>query len=399
MAERRGPLEALVSRTSGRLPDPVAWKGRRILITGHTGFKGSWLTRWLALLGAEVHGLALDPPTRRALFHDARVGDVLASDHRVDLRDGVAVASAVESVAPSVVFHLAAQPLVRDGMRDPSSTFATNVQGTVHLLSAVRFAPSPVEAVVISTTDKVYRPGLTPHREDDPLGGHDPYAWSKVMVEQVAEAFRELPALGDSPAWRTPLATARAGNVIGGGDWSDERLVPDSIRAFAAGVPVVLRFPEAVRPWQHVLEPLCGYLILAESLMDPGESVQSTWSYNFGPSDAQSGEVGHIASELAARWGGTARVDRQVDADAPAENPWLRLDSRRAAVELGWIPRWDLGMTLDRTVDAYRAMTTGGDAATVVDAQIAEYAADITVHDADTRLNAASSTSLRHDDV
>jgi CDP-glucose 4,6-dehydratase len=276
----------------------------------------------------------------------------------------------MDSVAPSVVFHLAAQPLVRNGMRDPSSTFATNVQGTVHLLSAVRSAPSPVEAVVISTTDKVYRPGLTPHREDDPLGGHDPYAWSKVMVEQVAEAFRELPELGDSPAWRTPLATARAGNVIGGGDWSDERLVPDCIRAFEANVPVVLRFPSAVRPWQHVLEPLCGYLILAESLLNPGESPQSAWSYNFGPSDEQSGEVGHIASELADRWNGTARVDRQVDADAPAENPWLRLDSRRAVEELGWFPRWDLQTTLDRTVDAYRAMTSGGDAATVVDGQI-----------------------------
>lgn len=377
MAEWFGSVEALVNVTAhGRLPERAIWEGRTVLVTGHTGFKGAWLARWLALLGAEVHGLALDPPTRPSLFEDACVADVLASDHRVDLRDAGAVTTAFEAIAPSVVIHLAAQPLVRDGMRDPTGTFATNVQGTVHLLSAVRTATPAVEAVVIATTDKVYEPDVRPHQEDDPLGGHDPYAWSKVMVEQAVTAFRSLPALDGNPAWRTPIATARAGNVIGGGDWSEERLVPDCIRAFAAGTPVRLRFPDAVRPWQHVLEPLAGYLLLAESLVDGSSRVRSAEradSYNFGPDDGQIGTVGDIADALARCWGGSASVSREVDTDAPAENQALRLDSARARADLAWYPRWDLTTTLDRTVGAYRAMTDGVAAAAIVDEQIAAY--------------------------
>ena len=398
MAQRRCALEALVSEAPGRLPDPSVWRGRSVLVTGHTGFKGSWLARWLAALGAEVHGLALGPPTRRSLFEDAHVADVLATDGRADLRDRDAVAATLDAVAPSVVLHLAAQPLVRDGIRDPAGTFATNVQGTVHLLSAIRGSASPVEAVVIATTDKVYLPGLEPHREDDPLGGHDPYAWSKVMVEQVATSFRGLPALDGHRAWSAPMATARAGNVIGGGDWSDERLVPDCIRAFVADEPVVLRFPRAVRPWQHVLEPLSGYLVLAEALLDPGASSPPARSYNFGPPEAQSGDVGAIAAELALLWGGTARVDEQVDAAAPPENPSLRLDSRRATGELGWTPRWDLEATLRRTTEAYRAMAAGGDAARIVDDQIAEYTATpVTLGDAARSGGSTSHDARRHD--
>ena len=358
---------------AGRLPDRSVWEGRRVLVTGHTGFKGSWLVRWLSLLGAEVHGLALDPPTQRSLFDDAGVADVLATDHRVDLRDGAAVATTLASVAPSVVLHLAAQPLVRDGVRDPAATFATNVQGTVNLLAAVRSMPSPVDAAVIVTTDKVYEPGPKPHREDDPLGGHDPYAWSKAMVEQSVVAFRGLPALDDSPAWTTPMATARAGNVIGGGDWGAERLVPDCIRAFSADEPVRLRFPHAVRPWQHVLEPLAGYLVLAESLLSSPSPSPYARAFNFGPSDDQFVGVGEIAQALAVRWGGSARVDAEVDSAAPSENPSLRLNSARAYTELGWRTRWDVETTLDRTIEAYRAIIDGGSAARMVDEQITRY--------------------------
>jgi len=374
VAQRRCAMEALVSETpAGRSPDRSVWQGRRVLVTGHTGFKGTWLSRWLALLGAEVHGLALDPSTKPSLFEDARVADVLTTDHRVDLRDERDVAATVHTVAPSVVIHLAAQPLVRDGVRDPALTFATNTLGTVHLLSAIRSAPAPVDAVVVATTDKVYEPGSGPHREDDALGGHDPYAWSKVMAEQAVMAFRSLPALDGRPAWSTPLATARAGNVIGGGDWSEERLVPDCIRAFQAGTPVRLRFPDAVRPWQHVLEPLAGYLVLAEALISSADPSRYATAYNFGPPEAGDATVRMITGALAQLWGEGATVDAVLDADAPAENPSLRLDSTRARSELGWQPRWDLTTTLALTADAYREMTSGGDAAKVVDAQVASY--------------------------
>ncbi len=374
MAERVRAVEALVRGTRyGLLPDPTAWAGRRVLVTGHTGFKGAWLVRWLSLLGAEVHGLALDPPTQRSLFEDAAVIDVLTTDQRFDLRDGVAVASTLAAVAPSVVLHLAAQPLVRNSVRDPASTFSINVQGTVNLLAAMRATPSPVDAAVIVTTDKVYEPGLTPHREDDPLGGNDPYAWSKAMAEQAVIAFRALPALDDARAWTTPIATARAGNVIGGGDWSAERLVPDCIRAFAADEPVRLRFPDAVRPWQHVLEPLAGYLVLAEALLSSQTPSVHARAYNFGPSDNQFVAVGEVAQGLAGRWGGSARVDAKVDSVAPSENMSLRLDSTRAHTELGWRSRWDVEVTLDRTVEAYRAIIDGESAQKVVDKQIAEY--------------------------
>lgn len=374
MGGRFSTVEALVSpAVPRRVPDAAVWQGRRVLVTGHTGFKGSWLVRWLAALGAEVHGLALDPPTVPSLFVSAAVDRVLTSDHRVDLRDAPAVDAVVAEVRPSVVLHLAAQPLVRDGVRDPSGTFGTNVQGTTHLLSALRsiHVQHPVDAVVVITTDKVYEPRLEAHAEDDLLGGHDPYAWSKVMVEQVVEAFRGLPALDGTPAWSIPMATARAGNVIGGGDWSGERLVPDCIRAFASAAPVRLRFPDSVRPWQHVLEPLRGYLLLAEALIGP-DGAQHARPYNFGPDSADDATVGDVARLLAARWGEGATVADELES-APLENPSLRLRSDRARTALGWVPWWDLTATLDATLDAYRGLVDGADGGRIVDDQIATY--------------------------
>lgn len=374
MVKRFGAVEALVKPSVSRgLPDGAVWQGRRVLVTGHTGFKGAWLVRWLTTLGAEVHGLALDPPTVPSLFVSAGVDAVLASDHRVDLRDATGVEAVVREVRPSVVLHLAAQPLVRDGVRDPSVTFGTNVQGTVHLLAALRsvHAHQPVDAVVMVTTDKVYEPHLEAHSEDDRLGAHDPYAWSKVMAEQVVEAFRGLPELDGCPAWSIPIATARAGNVIGGGDWSGERLVPDCIRAFASGMPVRLRFPESVRPWQHVLEPLRGYLLLAEALIGP-DGAQHARPYNFGPDSAGDATVGVVARLLAERWGEGASIADDVES-APHENPSLRLQSDRARAALGWVPWWDLTSTLDATLEAYRGLIDGADGARIVDDQIANY--------------------------
>jgi len=370
VAQRPRAVEALVRSQPGRSVDPDVWAGRSVLVTGHTGFKGSWLARWLTLLGAQVHGIALDPPTDPALFVQGRVADVLASDLRIDVRGAAPLTDAVQHIAPSVVLHLAAQPLVRDGYRDPATTFATNTLGTVHLLEACRRTPG-IDAVVVVTTDKVYAPRQAPHTEDDLLGAEDPYAWSKVMAEQAVDAYRRLPAIDDLAAWSIPMATARAGNVVGGGDWSSERLVPDCVRAFGEGRPVTLRYPEAVRPWQHVLDPLHGYLLLAEELLTSGSAeVRAAGAYNFGPPPSDDATVEQVARGLAERFGAGASVVSAPEADQPHENPHLRLDSARAREDLGWEPRWGLEATLDATADWYRRVLAGADGAGVIDEQI-----------------------------
>lgn len=378
MGERLGAVVPLV--TPSRLPDAGFWSGRDVLVTGHTGFKGSWLVHWLARLGAMVHGLALDPPTTPSLFDTAMTSDLLASDMRADVRDAEAVRTAVGSSGASVVLHLAAQPLVRDGYRHPSETFATNVIGTTNLLEAVRVT-ADVAALVVVTTDKVYRPRDpssaerdVPHHESDALGAEDPYAWSKVMAEQAVLAFRDLPAIDGLPGWSAPVATARAGNVVGGGDWSSERLVPDCIRAFAGGRVVQLRYPSAVRPWQHVLEPLNGYLLLAESLATGAVSSEGHLpAFNFGPDAGGERTVGEVASALADHWGGTAGVSSEPESSEPPENPLLRLDSVRARKLLGWSPRWDHATTLARTADWYRRAADGEDPALLIGEQLADF--------------------------
>ncbi len=333
---------------------PSFWRGRRVLVTGHTGFKGSWLALWLDAMGAEVCGLSNGVPTSPSLFELARVGGVVRTV-TADVRDADAVRRTVADVRPEVVLHLAAQPLVRLSLREPRTTFEVNVMGTVNVLDAVRLVPG-VRAVVNVTSDKCYenRDWEWAYREDEPMGGHDPYSSSKGASELVTSAYRRS-FFGDPDGPR--VASARAGNVIGGGDWGVDRLLPDVMRAALAGEAVEIRNPGATRPWQHVLNPLSGYLLLAERLFDdPGAAT----GWNFGPSEADARPVGWIVERLEALWPGGLRWVRD-DAEHPHEVRYLKVDSSRARARLGWQPRWSLERTLESIVEWYGALRDGAD--------------------------------------
>lgn len=345
------------------------WAGRRVFVTGHTGFKGSWLTLWLQSLGAEVHGFALPPPTDPSLFAAARVETGMASSTIADVRDLDAVETAMRACRPSVVFHLAAQPLVRRSYRDPVETYATNVLGTVDVLEAARRL-GDVAAIVNVTTDKCYdnREWLWGYREIDPLGGHDPYSSSKACSELVTAAYRDS-FLRAGP---TALASARAGNVIGGGDWAADRLIPDLLAAFAAGRSVAIRNPGSLRPWQHVLEPLSGYLLLAEKLLEEGSAWAEAW--NFGPRDDDARPVEWIVRRMVELWGEGASW--HLDGDArPHEAGLLKLDVSKAATRLGWHPRWSLDEALEAVVVWHRAFRAGDDVRAVCLDQIRRFTA------------------------
>jgi CDP-glucose 4,6-dehydratase len=346
---------------------PGFWAGRRVLVTGHTGFKGAWLSLWLRELGAEVSGFALAPPTDPSLFERARLAEEV--DHREgDVRDPDAVATAVRDARPEVVIHMAAQPLVRASFEDPAATYATNVMGTVHVLDAVR-RTGGVRAVVNVTSDKCYenREWLWGYREDEPMGGHDPYSSSKGASELVTASYR---AYFFAPGGETSLASARAGNVIGAGDWATDRLVPDIVRAVQAGEPVVVRNPASVRPWQHVLNPLSGYLALAERLWEDAGAADA---WNFGPADEDALPVLDIVERLAAGWPG---LRHEVAGPAgPHEARFLKLDSSKARALLGWRPRWDLRTALDSIVDWHRRADEGEDARELTLEQIRRFAA------------------------
>ena len=326
------------------------------------------LIKELKQLGAEVHGYALDPPTSPSLFDVAKVVSTLASDTRADLADLSALKSSLLLSSPEIVFHLAAQPLVRDSYADPIGTFVTNTIGTAHVLEAVRGVAS-VQAVVIITTDKVYenREWLYPYRENDRLGGHDPYSASKAAAELVVESYRKSFFSGETAP---RIATARAGNVIGGGDWAADRLVPDCLRAFQDGKPVQIRYPDAVRPWQHVLEPLCGYLLLAEDLFS-GVVREGAW--NFGPDSMDNRSVGEIVNETAKLWGGNA-IAEVIGGDHPHEAGQLRLDASLAVQKLGWKPRCSVAEALMITVDWHKAWLAGEDMCEESVRQIDRYA-------------------------
>lgn len=348
------------------MSDP-RWEGRSVLVTGHTGFMGGWLCSVLARRGAEVHGFSLPAPTEPSFFAATRLEDRLATSRIGDVRDLEALTNAVREVRPSVVFHLAAQPLVRYAYEHPIETVSTNVMGTANLLEALRAVDS-VEAVVIVTTDKVYKNIETdePYREDSELGGREPYSASKAASEFVVDAWRH--------SYFAPrgvgVATVRAGNIFGGGDWSADRLIPDAIRAFGEGRPLVLRRPQATRPWQHVLEPVRGYLLLAEAMLGDAEGYAKGW--NFGPAAADCRPVGEVAHLLAGAWGPDARVEVEPD-ERIFEEKLLSLDCAAARDALAWTPRWPLETGIANAVLWYRAHSEGRDMALETDRQIDDF--------------------------
>lgn len=360
------PLEGLVS---------AFWQQRRVFLTGHTGFKGSWLTLWLQQLGAQVAGYALAPHTQPNLFHAANVADGVVSTLG-DINDLPRLTAALQAHAPEVVFHLAAQSLVRPSYTDPVGTYAVNALGTASLLQAIRSCPS-VRAVVIITSDKCYenREWVWPYRENDRLGGHDPYSNSKACAELITSAFRSsFFPMEKFAEHGVAIASARAGNVIGGGDWSQDRLLADIARAFGSGRVLRIRNPQATRPWQHVLEPLRGYLMLGQKLLDDGPRFTGAW--NFGPHYADARPVQWIVEHMAARWTahGGAAPRWEIDAGPhPHEAQMLKLDWTKALQELGWQPALSLEQALDLTLDWYQSVQEGADAREKCVTQLAAY--------------------------
>lgn len=354
------------------MADSNFWAGKRVFLTGHTGFKGSWLALWLERLGADVTGYALAPSTEPSL-HGLVAGSSRMRSVIADIRDLEQLKAALLASRPEIVLHLAAQPLVRRSYVDPVETYSTNVMGTVNLLEAVRSVQG-VRAVVVVTSDKCYenQEWQWGYRENEPMGGYDPYSNSKGCAELVTASFRSSffnPATHAEHG--VAVATGRAGNVIGGGDWSEDRLVPDLLRAFSAGGTADVRNPRSVRPWQHVLEPLRGYMMLAEKMYAEGPDWGGAW--NFGPNDADTKPVSWIADELVSRWGPGAAWSTGAQAGQPHEARWLKLDCSKARQTLGWLPRWNLKRSLGAIVEWQQAWLAGADMAAFTIGQIEQY--------------------------
>jgi CDP-glucose 4,6-dehydratase len=349
-----------------KLVNAAFWAGKRVFLTGHTGFKGGWLSLWLTALGADVWGYALPPSTRVNLFEVARVAHGIQSTLG-DIRDSDALTQAMAAARPDIVFHLAAQPLVPLSYQDPLGTWSTNVMGTAHVLQAMRSCPD-VRAAVVVSSDKCYENQEWDwgYRESDPMGGHDPYSASKGCTELVVASYRRsyLSAAGIA------VGTARAGNVIGGGDWTPTRLVPDVLAAFQAGQPVTLRQPSAIRPWQHVLEPLGGYLALAQRLHQQGTSWAQGW--NFGPLASDARSVAWVVNDLASRWGSQAQWKAETEPQAH-EARILKLDCSKAHSRLGWLPRWNAETAIQRTLDWHWAWLDGADMRATTHSQINDF--------------------------
>jgi CDP-glucose 4,6-dehydratase len=347
--------------------NPHFWTGKRVFVTGHTGFKGSWLCLWLQTLGAEVAGYGREPSPEPCLFQAARVADGMSSTYG-DIRDSTALTCAMLQARPEIVFHLAAQPIVRIAYQDPAAAFSINVMGTVNVLEAMRVTPG-VRAAINVTTDKCYapQPAARPFAEEDRLGSMDPYGSSKACSELITLSYREsfLRAQG------CQVASARAGNVIGGGDWATDRLVPDLVRAIQVGSPLQLRYPASMRPWQHVLEPLHGYLMLAERLHS-GPGFDEAW--NFGPAADSLQPVSWVAEELARLLGATSCWQQQPG-DHPPETTTLMIDSAKARDRLGWSPRWTLSQALQAVADWHQLHQKSSSMRTVCEAQISLYQA------------------------
>ena len=339
---------------NGSQVDPSFWHGKQVLITGHTGFKGSWLSLWLTQMGAKVTGYALSPHTTPNLFDILQLRDQLTQSYVADIRDLSMLQNALNAAKPEVVIHMAAQPLVRHSYVEPVETFATNVMGTVHLLESVRHCDS-VRATVIVTTDKCYdnREWVWGYRENDPMGGQDPYSSSKGCAELVTAVYRSSYfSKSTDRQGLSMVASARAGNVIGGGDWSADRLIPDAIRSFSAKQVLSIRNPHATRPWQHVLEPLSGYIVLAQRLYNDGAPFAQAW--NFGPHPEDTCSVQEVVEQLIAVWGQGARwvCDEEVHLH---EARALKLDISKAHYLLAWKPHWNISTAIEKTVEWYRA--------------------------------------------
>ena len=356
--------------------NPSFWSGKTIFITGHTGFKGSWLSLWLNQMGAKVYGYSLDPPTDPALFDVAKVGSLINGDIRGDIAELNTLKTSLKGAKPDIIFHFAAQSLVRFSYANPLMTFATNIMGTANLLEAAREIDN-VGAIIVATTDKVYQndEDVLEFNEKAPLGGHDPYSASKAAAEIITASYRS--SLYNRKDYQPlKVATARAGNVIGGGDWAVDRLIPDCLRSFTSGEPVRLRYPEAIRPWQHVLEPLSGYLTLAENLfLENGASFSKAW--NFGPKGSNAATVKYVADSMAKHWGNGATVASENNGSASHEATILRLDSSLAYKELGWLPRWSLKQTLEKTVEWHQQWLYGTSMSSVCRDQIEVYMSDL----------------------
>ena len=329
------------------------WQNKNVLITGHTGFKGSWLALWLTQLGAKVTGYALDPLTEPNLFNTLQIKELIR-DHRGDIRDLSVLERVMKSAKPENIVHMAAQSLVRESYKDPVGTYATNVMGTVNLMEAVRSCDS-VRVILVVTSDKCYenREIDYGYKETDPMGGHDPYSCSKGCAELVTSAFRRSFFENGSAV---AVASARAGNVIGGGDWAADRIIPDAMRAFSDEQILLVRNPGAVRPWQHVLEPLSGYMTLCEKIWDQPSKFSEGW--NFGPEDEDVRTVEEVTDRVSELWGNHA-VWKKSNGDHPHEANLLKLDITKAKEQLGWKPRWDLERALEKTVGWYKSYYNG----------------------------------------
>ena len=342
------------------------WKNKTVFLTGHTGFKGGWMSHWLSELGANVHGYALAPPNENNFYSVTNLSDRLMSSSIGDIQDLSLLSNAINACNPDIVIHMAAQPLVRQSYHTPVETFGVNLMGTVNLCEAARKSDN-VKAIISVTTDKVYKnqEWLWPYRENDTLGGHDPYSASKACAEIAASAYRTS-FLKDK---NINLATVRAGNVIGGGDWANDRLIPDFLRAIDKGETLSIRSPNALRPWQHVLEPLLGYLMLAERLYEDGSIFTDSW--NFGPNDEDAKTVGWIVEKLCSEIkGANWKIETKMQ---PHEAALLRLDNSKAKVNLGWSPQWDIATALRKTVEWHQAWKESKDMEKFTSLQISDF--------------------------
>jgi len=356
--------------------DKKFWSKKKVFLTGHTGFKGSWLCIWLHSLGAEVHGYALKPPTEPSLFDLCKIGSLIKSSTIADVREGEALTSALAASKADIAIHMSAQPLVRDSYTIPVETYAINVMGTVNFFEAIRRC-NTVKAVINVTTDKCYenKEWVWGYRECEPLGGYDPYSSSKACSELVTSSYRSsFFNPGEYKSHGVAIASARAGNVIGGGDWASDRLIPDCVRAILNNERVVIRNPHAIRPWQHVLEPLCGYLALSQKLYEYGPRYIGAW--NFGPDEKDARSVEWVVKSLCEKWGNNASFEIKKGRH-PHEANYLKLDCSKAKTELEWRPRWDIGKAIESIVTWSRIYKQGGDVRRACASQIEEYIGEV----------------------